>query len=197
MHGAIIVAMVEILSVSAEQSMDVWLVSNACDLINRAYEIAEVGLWRPGLFRTTVDDTAQAIVDGEMVFALLGSQLVGAVRTRLMGEGRSWFGALSVDPALGGRGIGGKLVSFVEQSAATAGCVIVQLEVLVPQAPHPHINRLAVWYENLGYHEISRSDLAAAEPSLAPYMTGPCDLAVRHKRIEPSLPPTGETQGRL
>lgn len=197
MHGAIIVAMVEILSVSAEQSMDVWLVSNACDLINRAYEIAEVGLWRPGLFRTTVDDTAQAIVDGEMVFALLGSQLVGAVRTRLMGEGRSWFGALSVDPALGGRGIGGKLVSFVEQSAATAGCVIVQLEVLVPQAPHPHINRLAVWYENLGYHEISRSDLAAAEPSLAPYMTGPCDLAVRHKRIEPSLPPIGETQGSL
>lgn len=189
--------MVEILSVAPEQSMDMRLVSNACDLINRAYEIAEVGLWRPGLFRTTVEDTAQAIADGEMVFALLGSQLVGAVRTRLMGEGRGWFGALSVDPALGGRGIGGKLVSFVEQSAATAGCVTVQLEVLVPQSPHTHTNRLAVWYENLGYREISRSDLAAAEPSLAPYMTGPCDLSVRHKRIEPSPIPDEETRGRL
>ena len=166
--------------------MDIRVVNDACDLINRAYEIAEVGLWRPELLRTTVEDTAQVITDGEMVFALLGSQLVGAVHTRLMGEGRGWFGALSVDPALGGRGIGGKLVSFVEHSAAAAGCVTVQLEVLVPQSPHTHTNRLAVWYGNLGYREISRSDLAAAEPSLAPYMTGPCDLSVRHKRIEPS-----------
>ena len=164
------------------------LVAALAVLVNRAYEVAEEGMWHDGVARTTDAEISEAIIGRELVLARdTTGRIVGSIRTRLLNQETGWFGVLAVDGRNGGQGIGGKLVADAESRAASAGARTMQLELLVPVRSHPHTDRLAAWYGRLGYREPGRLELADVEPSAVPFLAVPCNLAVMQKRLTASL----------
>ena len=87
------------------------LVADISALVNRAYEVAEEGLWHGGVARTTLAETSDAITAGEVVVARDDGRLVGSIRTHQLDSQTGWFGVLAVDQTQGRRGIGGRLVA--------------------------------------------------------------------------------------
>jgi GNAT superfamily N-acetyltransferase len=175
-----VVAIEMLLPVAAD---DPALVAEIAALVNRAYDVAEEGLWRGGVARTTITETSDAISAEEVVVARDHGRIVGAIRTRQLDRETGWFGVLAVDQANGGRGIGGKLVAFAESRASSTGASRMQLELLVPVTAHPHTERLAAWYGRLGYHETERRELADVEPSAVPFLALHCHVAVMRKHL--------------
>jgi GNAT superfamily N-acetyltransferase len=163
---------------------DVALVGLVCDLVNRAYEAAEAGLWREGYARTTPAETAAAIASGQVCVARVDGHVEAALQFRALDRETGWFGVLAVDPGSAGRGLASELVRFAEQHAATNGLSTMQLELLVPRpGPHPHTQRLAAWYSRLGYCEVDRRDLADVEPAAVEFLATPCDVVVYRKGL--------------
>ena len=116
---------------------DAELVARICALVNDAYEIAERGLWREPHERTTPPLTAEAITREELAVARLDGRIVGSICTFQLDPETGWCGALAVDPAFGGQGLGRTLMSFVEERASSAGAHLMQLEVLAPRPANP------------------------------------------------------------
>src|SRR5580765_7162899 len=101
------------------------LVAEIAALVNRAYDVAEEGLWRGGVARTTITETSDAISAEEVVVARDHGRIVGAIRTRQLDRETGWFGVLAVDQANGGRGIGGsslRLPRAAPRRPVRAGC---------------------------------------------------------------------------
>ena len=73
-----------------------------------------------------------------------------------------------------GAGAGRVLLAFAEQRHDTP---FMQLELLVPRAPHAHKQRLHEWYSRRGYDLISEREFE--EPMLA----GPTDMRTYRKRL--------------
>jgi GNAT superfamily N-acetyltransferase len=184
--GSSLAAMLEIAVLPAAAAEDAAFVAEVSALVNLAYQVAEQGLWTDGVARTTPGETADAVVLGELAVAREQGRLVGAIRTRQIDTETGWFGALAVDPAHGGHGIGGKLVGFAESCAMSAGARMMQLELLVPLEAHAHTERLAAWYGRLGYRESERRDLAEVEPTAVPFLAVPLEVTVMRKRLAPS-----------
>jgi hypothetical protein len=72
---------------------DAALVATVTDLVNRAYAVAERGLWRDGLARTTLPEIAAAVRDGELAVAReegrgIGGALVDFAVPHGAGRGR-------------------------------------------------------------------------------------------------------------
>jgi ribosomal protein S18 acetylase RimI-like enzyme len=143
---------------------DMALASVVADLVNRAYAHAETGLFRTKIDRTDAGDVMASISRRETAVALLDGVVVGSIRAATLDERTAWFGALGVDPALHGRGLGNSLVTFVEDDAAGAGTGEMQLEVFDSEPAHPHLSRIRAWYERRGYAETSRRPIAAVYP---------------------------------
>jgi len=141
------------------------VVGTVVDVVNLAYTTAEVELWRRPLPRTNQDEVRAAITAGETAVATLHGVIVGSLFVRLLDPDTGWFGALGVDPAVGGRGIGGRLVAFAEQRARAAGASEMQIEVLLPATYVAHSARLIDWYTALGYREVESRGLAEFDPS--------------------------------
>lgn len=159
------------------------LVAALVELVNAAYDEVERGLWTKPLPRTSVDETAAAIGRGEQLVARWHGDLVGAVQHRRGDDGAGWFGALATRPGHGGRGVGRALVDQVERAAAAAGAPAMELELLAPDAPHPHAARLAAWYRSLGYREIDRYDIGVLDPGCVPFLVGPIAVSVMRKPL--------------
>ncbi len=181
--GDSLAGMVEIEMLPAAAAHDAMLVAEVCDLVNRAYEVAERGLWHGGVARTTLTETADAVVLGELSVARDHGRLVGSIRTRQLDGDTGWLGVLAVDHAYSGRGIGGQLVGYAEGRAQSVAAITMQLELLVPVAAHAHTDLLAAWYGKLGYREVERRDLADVEPTAVPFLAAPCEVAVMQKRL--------------
>ncbi len=162
---------------------DETLVAELTVLVNRAYQQAERGLWLSGITRTTEAETAQSIADAQVAVARKDGRPVGSVRFLKRDATTAWFGALAVDEAYGGQGVGAQLVNFVESAVAASGARVMELELLVPAAAHPHTERLAAWYRRLGYAEFERRDLAAVEPTAAPFLAVDCDVSLMRKAL--------------
>ena len=175
--------MLEIDMLPAAAAEDAAVVAEVSALVNRAYQVAEQGLWTDGVARMTPTEAADAVVLGEMAVARKQGRLVGSIRTRQIDSETGWFGALAVDPAHGGHGIGGMLVGFAEGRAMSAGARTMQLELLVPLEAHAHTERLAAWYGRLGYRETERRDLAEVEPAAVPFLAVPLEVTVMRKRL--------------
>jgi GNAT superfamily N-acetyltransferase len=175
--------MLEIEILPTNASEDATFVAEVGELVNRAYQTAELGLWTDGVVRTSPADTAEAVALGELAVARDEGRLVGAIRTRRMDSETGWFGALAVDPAHGGRGIGGELVGFAEDCARSAQARTMQLELLVPVVAHAHTEMLAGWYGRLGYQEVERRELADVEPGAVPFLATPLAVSVMRKRL--------------
>jgi ribosomal protein S18 acetylase RimI-like enzyme len=155
---------------------DAALVARVTDVVNRAYRLAEIDLWTKDIPRTDDDGTAASIRDGETAVAEIDDVVVGAVRVRALDADTWWFGALGVDPAWAGRGVGRALVDFVEREATVAGARAVRLEVLHATPPLEHLERLARWYERRGYREVGRARVAERHPHDAASLTVACDV---------------------
>lgn len=167
----------------AAAAEDAAVIAEVTALVNLAYQIAEHGLWTEGVARTTPCETANAVALGELAVAREQGRLVGSIRTRQIDREIGWFGALAVDPAHGGHGIGRKLVGFAEGRAESAGARLMQLELLVPLEAHAHTERLTAWYRRLKYREIERRDLAEVEPTAVPFLVVPLEVAVMRKQL--------------
>lgn len=167
------------------------LVADLTVLVNRAYELAEEGLWLSGVARTTEAETAEAIADGQVAVAREDGRILGSVRFLKLDETTAWFGVPAVEEGHGGQGVGAALVRFVESAALASGASAMELELLVPTAVHPHTARLASWYGRLSYVEAGRRDLAAVEPTAVPFLAVTCEVSVMRKALaDPADKPT-------
>ncbi len=149
------------------------------DIVNAAYEEGEAGLWLPGHVRVTATAIARCIARGELAAAHADARVVGCVRV-LPGE----LGLLAVAPDATGRGVGGALVAFAEETARARGADAMRLELLVPRVgTHPAKERLHKWYTRLGYRVVGRAEFGSAYPEIAPRLGVPCDLVVYEKSL--------------
>jgi ribosomal protein S18 acetylase RimI-like enzyme len=174
----------EIFLLSASSADNSSLVDQVRQLVNRAYTVAEAGMWRTDVERTTRADVAAAMRDRELAVAYEDDgRLVGAIRSRLVDEHTGWFGTLAVDAAHGGRGVGDQLVRFVEEQTRAEGATMMRLEVLVPLTPHSHTQRLAAWYSRLGYREVGRCGLVEVDAAAVPFSAVPIEVSVMEKHL--------------
>ena len=72
--------MIEIETLSGDAATDEALGLAVSKLVNRAYEIAEEGLWLGGVARTTPAETSDAVALGEQAVARDNGRLVGSIR---------------------------------------------------------------------------------------------------------------------
>ncbi len=156
-------------------------------IINAAYERGEAGIWQPGWRRTELAPLEEEIGAGEIAVARRGETILGCVRVRRLDDDTAEFGLLSVDPELSGTGVGRALVDFAEHAHDVDW---MELELLVPHAPHAHKQRLHEWYSRLGYREVGRRDFAAVypDPARAP-------RRARRPRDLPQAPQPFDTTG--
>jgi GNAT superfamily N-acetyltransferase len=159
-------------------------VANLATIVNRAYAVAEAGLWHGEAVRTSPEKVAKDVREGSIVVAEDEGTIVGSVKTFLLCEHTGWFGALAVDPDHGGRGVGGALVAFAEDQAAQAGASVMQIEILLPLGRHVHTDWLRRWYEKRGYEIQGQPiDYSQFDPENSPDLALPVRVAVMKKRL--------------
>jgi GNAT superfamily N-acetyltransferase len=164
---------------------DAGLADRLADLINSVYTVAEEGLWREGITRTTAADMAELIARGEMAVAERRGEVVGTVHVEDVEDDATIFGMLAVVSGDRGAGVGRALVAFAEQQAARRGRRTMQLELLVPRGwEHPSKEFLKAWYDRLGYRVVRRGRMEEIYPQLGLRLACPCDLLVYEKRLE-------------
>lgn len=172
--------------VPAALADDAAFLETLCRVINGAYELAEAGMWRSSYARTSVSEMSSAVRGEHVAAANLDGRLVGSICTRERDSDTGWLGALAVEPAYGGHGIGRELVAFAERRAWSAGLTRMQLELLIPtELEIAHSQMLAQWYRRLGYREVSRSPMEDFEPEALPFLATPCQIVVHRKRLGP------------
>ena len=163
---------------------DAGLADELAELINAIYAVAECGLWRAGMKRTTVAELADEIRAGEIVVARRDGQAVGCVRVHDVADDTSEFGILVAAPDERNTGVGRALLDHIERSSRERGMRAMQLELLVPREwSHPSKEFLKHWYGRRGYELIGTRDMRKAYPQLVPLLATPCDLQVREKRL--------------
>jgi GNAT superfamily N-acetyltransferase len=145
---------------------------------NAAYERGEAGIWLPGWERTNSEWTGGEVAAGEVFVARHGGRVVGSIRAIRLRDDTAEFGLLAVDPQYGGQGIGRALLAFAE---ALFDVDWMELELLVPHAPHEGRRRLHEWYSRRGYHEWRRRDFAAVYHG--ELLAGPSDLVSYRKAL--------------
>lgn len=159
------------------------VVDRVAALVNAAYIAAEHGLWSIPLGRTHADEVREWIAGGKLVTAWADGVVVGSVTSHLIDPATGWFGALAVDQSWAGRGIASGLVRHAEQDAAAAGAVSMQLELLQPDPPHGHQERLRAWYTAIGYRPTGRLELAEIDADAVRHARSPLHAVVMRKTL--------------
>jgi len=125
------------------------------DLLHRAYaDLAARGL---RYLATHQDDgvTRRRVAGGECFLAEEDGRIVATIVLRGPGSdpghpGRAWFEQFAVEPDRQGRGIGARMLAFVERRARALGAVEIALDTALP-ATH-----LIEFYARRGYREVGR-----------------------------------------
>ncbi len=140
-------------------------------LISLAYRVED--------FFKTGDRTDEADVRARMAkgaFLLLeddAGALAGCVYVDVRGE-TGYFGMLSVDPSRQGQGLGARLIAAAEDHCRTAGCRVMEIEVV-------HLRtELPPFYRRFGYVQSGTRPFFDQEHARLP-----CHLLVMTKSILP------------
>lgn len=99
------------------------------------------------VFRETPATIAAKMQHGQFIVAQHGEQIVGLVFFQRE-EACVYLGRLSVLPTYQGRGVGKRLIDYVEQQAQSFGPPCVQLYVRKP------LTQLQAMYQRLGYQVV-------------------------------------------
>ncbi|WP_020658466.1 GNAT family N-acetyltransferase [Amycolatopsis benzoatilytica] len=163
---------------------DLELVGALAELVNLVYAKAEAGLWAGAVDRTDVAEMAALVRAGEIAVARLDGAVVGSVRVQRLSAELGEFGLLAAAPEVRGAGIGRSLVRFAEEHSRAAGCVRMQLELLVPRnGTHPAKQFLSDWYRRLGYRVVEVAAFDGPHPDLARLLAVRCDFLIWHKEL--------------
>jgi GNAT superfamily N-acetyltransferase len=174
----------------AASSRDSGLVDRLTDLINDVYTVAEHGLWRDGVTRTTASELAELIAAGQIAVATRDGHIVGSVQVREVSEDTSKLGMLVAAPEQRTTGVGRALLQFAERHSIGRGKRALQLELLIPRAlRHPRKEFLRSWYGRCGFRVIRTGCLDDTHPDLAPLLATPCDVEIREKPLRTDATP--------
>ncbi len=94
--------------------------------------------------RTHPAEVRDLIRAGQCYVADDDGRVVGCVEVAAK-DGRGYFGMLAVSPAIQGRGLGRRLITFAEDTARQAGCAVMDIKVVSVRGD------LVKFYESLGY----------------------------------------------
>jgi GNAT superfamily N-acetyltransferase len=181
---------IEIGIAPAAAAADPALVEELAALVNRAYAVAEDGLWIERTPRTTQKEMADLIAAEQVALAYSDGKVIGAVRVRRLDSGEAEFGMLVADFSHRGQGVGRDLVGFAERWSRDQGIETMQLEILMPRDwSHPSKEFLKAWYGRMGYHPVRTCHLEQSYPDLAPLLATPCDFVIYHKDLGRSPQP--------
>ena len=161
-------------------------VSRAYDvasLVNDAYRAAQEQLFTEPTPRISVESVSRIIADDEFVVYEVDERILGAVLQRDTSPRVGFFGVLAVQPDSAGSGIARALLDFVESQALARGVEIMELDLLLPDAPTPHQYRLKEWYERRGYVAGPSRDFRDVEPEAAQYLRYPTQLVRYSKNL--------------
>lgn len=177
-------ATVEVEPLDPSSSDDAALVDRVMAIVNDAYAIAEVGMWRDGAARVTPEGMRTLIEAGEILRARVEGQTVGCVHLRRV-DATTWaFGMLATDPAVQGGGIGRTLVAVAESLAQARGAARMQLELLVPTAQaQASKDALGAWYARRGYGRTTTRPFALDHPEIADRLAVECEYQVWHRAL--------------
>jgi GNAT superfamily N-acetyltransferase len=149
-------------------------------ITNAAYDRGEAGIWLPGWQRTNSEWTGSEVAAGEIFAARQHGRIVGSIRVVRLRDDAAEFGLLAVDPEFSGGGVGRALVDFAERVHDVDW---MELELLIPHAPHAHKQRLHEWYSRLGYRPTRRRDFTAVYPEPGELLAAPADLVTYRKPL--------------
>lgn len=142
-------------------------------LINKAYRVEAFfvrgdRIRAPDIAaRLSAPDSEFLVIEGEADTAL-----AGAVWVEIRGD-RGYFGLLSVDPAVQGRGLGRRLVEAAEAHCRVAGCETLDIDVVNLRAELP------AFYAKFGFRAVGVSPFSAEDR-----LTQPAHLVVMSKALE-------------
>ena len=111
--------------------------------------------------RTNPKEVRELMKTGKFLLAEEASNLLGCVYTRL-GAGRGYFGMLSIEPSLQGKGIGHRLVNHIEGQFRGAGCKFCDLKIVDVRT------ELLDLYKRWGYVETGTSVYDDPTPTKIP-----------------------------
>ena len=123
---------------------------------NDTHRSQVIALWKQVFGYETVHNAPSLVIDkklaaqDELFFvAIQGDDLVGTVMAGYDGH-RGWIYSIAVRPDRRNRGVGSKLLRFVESRLEALGCVKINLQIMDGNESVRH------FYETLGYTEEKR-----------------------------------------
>lgn len=153
-------------------------------LVNRVYEIAEKGLWKQGMYRTTAREIADLINKEELIVAEKNNTVIGCVHMQKLDDETAVLGMLAVDDRYQKNGIGRQIMTYAEELCRKANIKKLKLELLVPtQGTHPTKVFLDQWYRRLGFEVIHVETVAEVFPRLIEMLQVPCQFLIFEKRL--------------
>ena len=176
--------MVAVALLDGEAAADTGLLAALGAVVNEAYARGEVGLWREGTERISVDEVRALVAAGELAAAREDGRVVGCVRVTSLDAGTAELGLLAVAGERTGSGVGRALMDFAHDLARGRGHTAMRLTLLVPkEGSHPFKVRLDGWYRRQGYRIVGRADFAATHPEPARFLVVPCDLVTFERAL--------------
>jgi deazaflavin-dependent oxidoreductase (nitroreductase family) len=170
---------VEVELLSPDAAGDRALMNELARIVNEAYAVGEAGLWVEGTVRTTPEQVADTVRDGDLLAASLADRLVGCVRVRAIDAATAQLGLLSTAPDQWGYGIGGDLVRAAEDLARARGAATMELVLLDSTDPaHPGKGRLRTWYEARGYRFVRAAPIEEVSLHAAAELAARCEWLV-------------------
>jgi deazaflavin-dependent oxidoreductase (nitroreductase family) len=160
------------------------LVDELARIVNAAYAVAEAGLWVEGTVRTSSEQVAGHVRDGDLLVATVADRVVGCVRVTAIDDATAELGLLSTAPDQWGHGVGGELVRAAEDLARARGAGTMELVLLDPtDTAHPGKGRLRAWYEGLGYRFVRSAPTEEVSLHAAAELAAPCEWLVFRKPL--------------
>jgi N-acetylglutamate synthase-like GNAT family acetyltransferase len=137
-------------------------------LINAAFRVEQFFIDGD---RTNPERVRALLQTGAFLLAEIDNQLAGCVYVELRGE-RGYFGLLAVRPERQKSGLGARLVAAAENHCRTAGCRVMEMQLVNLRAELPR------FYQRLGYQEIGTAPfIADNQPKL------PCHFVIMSKAL--------------